>query len=279
MRQRTSPYSKKLLALTVSLLLLVPIARAADEAKPVTDQEIKAADEKIAAELANPLSPVTTFATQFRTKFGNGPDNDVNYQLRLQPSFFEPIGDKSAFLLRTIVPVLFQNWPTSDSGLGDITLTPYYVPDVTKSVFFGFGGALGLPTATADALGSQKWTAGPAMIVAVAGQPLTYGMMLQQVWSYAETSGDDGPISVLTGQPFITYLLGGGYAGTFTCEASYDWHADTDPWLVPLALALSKVVDIGGKFVNFGVGGVYYAARPDGAPEAEIRLNATYVFR
>jgi hypothetical protein len=251
--------------------LLGSVARAADDAAA-------SETEKVAAELANPLSPVTTAAGQFRTEFGNGPNDDANFQLRLQPSFFQPFSDRSAFLMRTIMPVLFKNWPTDDTGLGDLTLVPYYVPDTTQSLFTGYGAAIGIPTATEDALGSEQWTAGPAMIVARAGNPITYGGLVQHIWSYAGED-DRGDISVTTVQPFFTYLLGDGWATTLTAETSYNWNADGDRWTVPLSAGLSKVVNLGGQYVNIGVSGVGYAEKPDYAPDWELRANVTYVFR
>lgn len=234
--------------------------------------------EKVAADLANPLAPVTTLAGQLRTEFGSGPDDDVNYQLRLQPAFFKPLSDRSAFLLRTIVPLLFKNWPTSDTGLGDISLVPYFVPDMMKRTFLGYGAAFGFPTATEDALGSGKWTGGPAMIVARTGSPITYGGLVQHIWSYAGDS-DRADISVSTVQPFLTYLLGDGWAASLNIEASYNWNADTDKWTIPLATSLSKVVNIGGKYVNLGLAAVNYVEKPDYAQDWELRVNATYVFR
>lgn len=240
--------------------------------------ETRSEEESVAADLANPLAPITTLAAQFRTEFGNGPDDDVNYQLRLQPSFFKPLDNQSAFLLRSIVPVSFKNWPTDDTGLGDVTLVPYYVPDLTKKTFVGYGAAIGIPTAAEDALGSGKWTAGPAMIIARTGNPITYGGLVQHIWSYAGDSDRDD-LSITTLQPFFTYLLGGGWAASLNAETSYNWNADTDKWTVPLAASMSKVVNIGGKYVNLGLAAVSYVEKPDFAPDWEMRMNATYVFR
>ncbi len=131
-----------------ALLLVTNIEVRAGEAKTV---------EEVAAELANPLAPVTTLAGNVRAEMGNGPEDDTNYQLRLQPSFFKPFADKSALLVRTILPLRSNNWPTRDDGLGDISIIPYYVPDTTSTTFVGYGGALILPTATEDALGSGKY--------------------------------------------------------------------------------------------------------------------------
>jgi hypothetical protein len=248
------------------------------EAQPAESTKTESV-EKVARELANPLAPITTFVSQFRVELGSGPDDDTNYQLRLQPSFFKPFADQSAFLLRTIVPLRFNKWPTNDSGLGDITLTPYYVPDVTHSTFLGFGGTFTIPTATKEPLGSGKWSAGPALLLAQVGQPITWGGLVQHIWSFAGQS-DRSSISVSTVQPFITYLLGNGWAATLTSETTYNWQADgNEKWTVPIGAQIAKVLQIGGNFFNFGLAGVYYAERPAYAPEWEARFSVTYVFK
>lgn len=243
------------------------------------DPAVRKSEEQIAAELANPLAPITTFVTQFRSEFNNGPDGTTNYQLRLQPSFFKPLEGGSALLLRTIVPLRKQNWPSGDGGLGDITLVPYYVPDVRSSTFVGYGAALSLPTATQSSLGTGKWSAGPAVLFAQTGQPITWGGLAQQLWSFAGQSSRDS-VNVTTLQPFFTYLLGGGWSATVTSESSYNWNGSAGQrWLVPVAVSTSKVVDIGGHFLNLGLGYVYYVEKPQFATQSDLRLSATYVFK
>jgi hypothetical protein len=263
------------LAASTAVALLAstaPPCMAADPATPRTDAEV-------AAELANPLAPVTTFVVQARAEFDNGPGGDTNYQLRLQPSYFQPLGGKSALLVRSIVPLRKLNWPTDDSGLGDISLVPYYVPDITSSTFVGYGAALILPTASDKTLGGGKWSAGPAVLFAQTGQPLTWGGLVQQVWSFAG-DGQRANVSVATIQPFVTYLLGGGWAVSLNSESSYNWNgAAGQRWLVPATLGVSKVVQFDGKFINLALAGVYNVERPTFAPRQELRFNATYVFK
>ncbi len=235
--------------------------------------------EQVAAELANPLAPITTLAANVRAEMGNGPQDETHYQLRLQPSFFVPFADKSALLLRTIVPLRSVTWPVSASGLGDISIVPYYVPDITSATFVGFGGALILPTATDDALGAGQWAAGPAVIVAQTGKPVTWGGLLQHVWSFAGDAERAG-VSVTTVQPFVTYLLPGGWAATVSSESTYNWNAGTgNGWTIPVTLGVSKVVQFGSEFINFGLAYVHYAERPDLTTRAEARFSATYVWR
>jgi hypothetical protein len=231
--------------------------------------------EQLAAELANPLSPITTLTTQLRAEFNNGPADETNYQLRLQPSLFKPMDNADAFLLRTIVPAYVKEWPVEEEGLGDITLIPTYVPDMTRSLFAGYGAAISLPTATDDRLGSKKWMAGPACMVVKTGKPWTSGFLAQQLWSFAGDENRDD-ISLLTVQPFVTYLIGGGWASTFTSESLYDWEASREAWTVPLSLGVSRIVRIGGLPFNAGLSGVYNIERPAGATESEMRVTLIY---
>lgn len=235
--------------------------------------------EKVAAQLANPLAPVTTLATQVRAEFGNGPQDQTSYSVRLQPSFFKPLPGNSAFLLRTILPFRAIEWPGRVDGVGDLTLVPYYVPDITRKVFVGYGASLGIPTASNDLLGSGKWSAGPAAIFAATGQPFTWGALAQHVWSLGGSAGRPS-VSVTTLQPFATYLLGGGWSLNLTSETSYNWQARADSgWTIPLTVGGSKVMDFGGRYVNFGVAVVGYPKKPDYAPDWELRFLATYVVR
>lgn len=235
--------------------------------------------DEVAADLANPLAPVTTLAANVRAEMGNGPDDDSNYQLRLQPSFFKPFADHSAFLVRTILPLRSTRWPASTSGMGDISIVPYYVPDTTSDTFVGYGGALIVPSATEDALGSGKMSAGPAVIVARTGRPVTWGGLLQHVWSFAGDS-DRADISVSTVQPFVTYLLPDGWAANLTSETVYNWTASSgNRWTVPLTVGASKVVQFGGEFVSLGFAYVNNLERPEGAAGSEVRFSVTYVYR
>jgi hypothetical protein len=264
--------------LTTSLIALAAACCAAP-ACATADPPPRKTEEQLAAELANPLAPITTFVTQFRSEFDNGPDGATNYQLRLQPSFFKPLEGGSALLVRSIVPLRKQTWPSGNGGLGDITVLPYYVPDIRSSTFVGYGVALSMPTATEKPLGTGKWSAGPAVLFAQTGQPITWGGLAQQLWSFAGQSNRDG-VNVTTLQPFLTYLLGGGWSATVTSESSYNWNgAAGQRWLVPVTLGTSKVVDIGGSFLNLGVAYVYYIERPQFATQSELRLSATYVFK
>ncbi len=260
--------------LRLALAWAAPLATCAAHAQQGEDGV-----EKVAAQLANPLAPVTTLAAQVRAEFGNGPQDSTHYTVRLQPSFFKPLAGNAAFLLRTILPFRAIDFPGRADGVGDLTLVPYYVPDITRKVFVGYGASLGMPTASNDLLGSGKWSAGPAVIFAVTGQPFTWGALAQHAWSVAGPA-DRAGLSVTTVQPFATYLLGGGWSLNLTSETSYNWRAQAGgSWTVPVTTGASKVMEFGGRYVNFGAALVSYPKKPDFAPDWELRFAATYVVR
>jgi len=234
--------------------------------------------EEVAAELANPLAPITTLSLQLRHESGLGPDDDSNRQLRLQPSFFRPFSGSSALLVRTILPVRFSEFPADESGLGDLSILPYYVPDTSARNFIGYGAAFGFDTASEDTLGSGRTTAGPALLFAATGQPWTWGGLGQHLWSIDSSSRAD--VRVTTLQPFATRLLGQGWAATLTSETSYNWEAPSDEaWTIPLAAGTSKVVTFGREYVNVALSGVVYFDNPEFVPDWELRLGLTYVLR
>ncbi len=82
------------------------------------------------------------------------------------------------------------------------------MPNPALSV--GIGPQFTAPTATDDALGSEKWSAGFAQVFFDARSPkFQYGYLLSWQASFA---GDDDLAAVNVGafQPFAFYQLGGG---------------------------------------------------------------------
>lgn len=276
------PISRLALLVTILPALGPSCASSAASRAPAQDAAPREAEprtaEEVAAELANPLAPITTVSVQFRSEHGLGPADDVNRQVRLQPSFFRPFAASSALLVRTILPVRFNEFPSDESGLGDLSILPYYVPDTSARNFIGYGAAFGFDTASEDTLGSGRTTAGPALLFAATGQPWTWGGLGQHLWSVDSSSRADVNVSTL--QPFVTRLLGQGWAATLTSETSYNWEAPSDEaWTIPLAAGTSKVVSLGREYVNVALSGVVHLDNPEFAPDWELRLGLTYVLR
>ncbi len=86
------------------------------------------------------------------------------------------------------------------------------------------------PTGTNDFLGSEKWGAGPTGLVLKQTGGWTYGVLFNQIWSYA---GNDhrNYVSSTFLQPFISYTTKTKTTFAINTESTYDWH--NSQWTVP----------------------------------------------
>ena len=139
----------------------------------------------------------------------------------------------------------------------------------------GFGPVLLYPTGTNDFLGSEKWGAGPTGLVLKQTGGWTYGLLFNQIWSYA---GDDhrNYVSSTFLQPFISYTTKTKTTFGVNTESTYDWH--NSQWTVPINLSISQLVKLGKMPVQFAIGGKYYGEGPSGAPEWGLRFVVTPLF-
>ena len=114
--------------------------------------------------------------------------------------------------------------------------------------------ALMLPTATDDLLGTEKWSAGPAMIALTMRGPWTIGMLANHNWSHAGNS-DRQDVDATFLQPFLAYTTPSAYTIAFQIESTYDWQAEK--WSVPITGSLAKLVRLGKLPVSLQVGAGY----------------------
>jgi hypothetical protein len=132
-----------------------------------------------------------------------------------------------------------------------------------------------LPTATDDLLGTEKWSAGPAMIALTMRGPWTIGMLANHNWSYAGNS-DRRDVNVSFLQPFVAFTTPDAYTIAVQAESTYDWEAEQ--WSVPITASLAKIVRLGKLPVSLQAGVGYWADSPDTGPEGfRFRLQANFV--
>ena len=162
-------------------------------------------EDNAAAQANNPLANMTAFNLQnYYMGDLSGTDETANqFWLR----FAKPIsiGDTS-WLMRASLPInTFPTSPNGDkkTGVGDLNIFAAYLIDTgNPAVSFGFGPQITMPTATNDALGSEKWSAGFANVLFNASSAkFQYGYLLTWQASFA---GDDDRSDVNMGafQPF-----------------------------------------------------------------------------
>jgi len=163
------------------------------------------------------------------------------------------------------------------TGLGDITQSIFFSPKAPGpgGIIWGIGPAFLYPSATDSLLGSEKWAAGPTVVALKQDGGWTYGVLANQLWSFA---GNDGrrSVSALFLQPFISYTTETKTTLSLNTESTYDWMAGQ--YTAPLNASISQVLKIGKLPLSLALGGRYYVEGPSGAPEWGLRFVVTLLF-
>jgi hypothetical protein len=238
-------------------------------------------DDELVKELANPISSLISVPFQNNFEFNLGPNNDgFKYTLNFQPVIPLSLTKDWNVIIRTIVPIIDQSGViapnTSQGGLSDTTQSFFFSPKKpVAGMIIGAGPVFLYPSATDDLLGSEKWGAGPTIVLLKQEGPWTVGLLFNHIWSFA---GDDhrNYVSSTFLQPFIAYATKTKTTFTLNTESTYDWH--NEQWTVPINLLVSQLIKIGKQPVQLGLGAKVYAEGPSGAPEWGIRFVVTPLF-
>ncbi len=153
-------------------------------------------DADLAKKLSNPVSNLISVPFQYNYDCCFGPDHGDRSTLNIQPVMPVPINSSWSVIIRTILPVIEQARVSPQTGgafgLGDTTQSFFFTTGPSKSGFiWAVGPAFLWPTGTND-LGSGKWGAGPTFVVLKQQGGWSYGMLANQIWSYANANGDRG---------------------------------------------------------------------------------------
>lgn len=265
-------------------------------------------DAKIAEAMLNPLSYLWLMFTQNDTKWFDGDildrlgeDTKVQNTTLVMPVLSVQLTEKWKTILRPVIPInSFETLDNIDlsvgtipevtgvnfdreTGLGDIVLWTAFSNKYTPPFIFGFGPTQMFPTATADQLGTGKYSAGPMVLGFYIGEKWILGGVFQHWWSIA---GDDeitidtslGPVTVdrpdvnLTDFQYIvryraTPLTNIGIAPNI----QYNW--ETDELSLPIGIGADTLVKLGPLPVKIGAEVYYYVQQDDAfGPEWQLRL-------
>lgn len=260
---------KYLLALML-MLILVPALAAAVES-----------DADLAKDSLNPVAAMISLPLQYNVDYGIGPDDDAQRTtLNIQPVIPISITQDMNLIIRTIVPVIDAESPVpggdDESGLSDITQSFFFSPkNLVGGWTMGFGPVFLYPTASEDALGGEKWGAGPTGVVLKQQSGFTYGMLFNHIWSFA---GDDdrADVSATFLQPFFSYTTKTFTSFGVNTESTYDWKASQ--WTVPINVSVTQMLKIAGQPLSLQLGYRYYAEAPDDGPDWGLRFALTFLF-
>jgi hypothetical protein len=231
------------------------------------------------AQANNPLANSTSLNFQ-NLYTGNltGVDESANAVLLRYAQPLQMFG--STVITRSTLPI--NSFPDGasghTSGIGDFNFFAAYLIDTgNPAVSFGIGPQITAPTATDDALGSGKWSAGFANVLFNASSPVfQYGYLLTWQASFA---GDDdrADVNVAAFQPFLFYQLGGGTYLRSTGVMTYDF--ERDAYTVPIGLGIGQVVQTERGVLNVFIEPQYsVATRGDNQSEWGVFIGFNFQF-
>lgn len=232
---------------------------------------------ELAKQEQNPLARIIRLQLEDNAQFGFGPDNEVLNFLRIQPIIPFRLSENWSLIARPVIPIVHQPWPESADGLSDIGLQLLLSPEKSGNFIWGAGPAFLFPTATGKIkfIGTEKWSAGPAVVGVYKSGPWVVGAIVNQLWSFA---GDDGrpDVNAMTLRPIINYNLPHGWYLTSSPTIAANWEADRgNRWLVPLGGGIAKLFPIGSKWMSISLEAFYHVESPEIGPDWQLRLQLT----
>jgi len=238
-------------------------------------------DDDLAKATQNPLASMISLPFQNNTNFGIGPDDDVQNILNIQPVWPFSLSEDWNIITRTIIPVISQPGvapgESRTNGLGDVTLTGWVSPKNSGKWIWGVGGALVLPTATDDALGNDKWSVGPSVVVLTMPGKWVIGSLISNVWSVGGSGNQD--VNFFTWQYFINYNMDNGWYLTSAPIITANWEADSNnTWTVPFGGGIGKIFRIGKQPLNAQVSAYYNVEKPASGADWQLRLQLQMLF-
>jgi hypothetical protein len=258
--------------------ILLPLCASAQD-----DSDSRSADD-IAAELANPNAPLASLTTkfQYRTFDGSlpGASDQSSTTLLFQPSFPFKLDNGDSILFRPALPVQLD-FPVaggtgfdSESGIGDLAFDIAYAKTSPTGLLTAFGLIASLPTASDDALGTDRFTLGPELLIGKLTKKYVIGVFPNHQWDVGGAGEAD--INLTTIQLFGTYLPGGGWNVGSSPIISYDHN--TEEWTVPLNFSFGRTVIWNGRAWKLSAEINYFVESPDEfGPDWLIGVNVAPV--
>ncbi|MGC2304542.1 hypothetical protein [Candidatus Binatus sp.] len=185
-----------------------------------------------------------------------------------------------------LVTIPQHNGASTRTEFGDSLLLDLFVMPKSMTEGIDFRWAIGpyfvFPTATSKSAGNGAWQAGPAGAFRYRPIPrLLITGLIQQATSFAYTSPNRTPITVLTFQPMISYQLGDGwYVRSSDATWSFNLRHGTST-TIPLSAGLGKVRSLArGVAINGSLAGEWMIYRQF-APQTEqftLKVQMTLLF-
>ena len=241
----------------------------------------KASDlDEISKQINNPVGKLWMLFNQHDYTRFEDPSGESRefHSFKFQPVMPMQLTDEWRVIVRPVIPIVYNEVPQGrpgnwdrEFGLGDVVLlTAFTTAEADSKWLWGVGPTWMFPTATDDALGTEKWSVGPAATVFYLGDKWILGGVWQNWFSFAG-EGDRESVNLMDFQYVIQYRVTPTLQIGMTPNIQYDW-ADHE-WTVPVGFGGSKTFMFGKLPIRIGAEAQYYVHQPDDfGPEWNFRF-------
>ena len=240
-------------------------------------------EEELAKIAQNPVGNLISVPFQENLNLNAGPYEKNQSVLNIQPVIPIDINEDWNIITRTILPVVslppFAPNQGRTTGIGDLQVTAFLSPAKPGAWIWGVGAITQLPTHSNQLLGNDNTGFGPSFVVLHLehGSPWVYGVLMNNVWSSNNSTAPSYNNGLV--QPFLNYNFHSGMYLTSSPIMTVNWQAKgSQQWTVPMGGGVGKIFHFGKLPVNSQLAGYYNVARPDFAPNWQIRLQVQLMF-
>jgi hypothetical protein len=264
------------------LVVVMATALPAWAQEPATGGASEQQDQtsELAKKTQNPVADLTIMPLQYNIDYGIGPAGASQQTLKFMPVIPFSLGPDWNLITRTIIPWIDAESPVEGgedkSGLGDIQQSFFFTPKKPVGGWIlGAGPIIQYQSATDDALGSEKWGAGPSVIALQQKNGWTIGTLANHVWSFAGND-DRANVNMTFLQPFLAKTTKSYTTYSINTESLYDW--ENSQWTVPINVSIGQMFKIGKQPISLELGYRYYAEKPEGGPDWGLRVFVKFLF-
>ncbi len=242
----------------------------------------EASETELAKQTQNPVANLISLPLQFNFEFDVGPNEETFTVLNVQPVIPVGVGENWNLINRPILPLkdqpAFFLGMDDETGVGDLTYQMFFSPKKPGKLIWGAGPVLVFPTASNDALGSEKWSIGPSVLLLSMPGRWVVGGLISNVWSYAGED-DRADVNFFTFQYFANYNFNKGWYFTSAPIITANWKAGSgQKWTVPFGGGMGKVTHWGKQPVNLSAAVFYNVEKPDHLDDWAARFQIQFLF-
>jgi hypothetical protein len=109
--------------------------------------------------------------------------------------------------------------------------------------------------------------------------PWQFGAVVNNIWSFGGSGQGDNRTNQLLLNPFVSYNFADGWSIVTSPQITANWVASGEKWTLPVGGGVTKVVEISGRPVKFGLTSYYNAVRPKAASDTWLlQFTVTWLF-